>query len=217
MSITVFLADDHAVVRDGLRYLLEAQKDITVIGVAANGREAVREVTRLSPKVVIMDIAMPELNGIEATEQICKTCPSTQVIILSVHHSSEHILRALNAGACGYLLKESAGAEVVDAVRAVQTGERYLSRKVSDQIVDIRLSQGKGKEIKDPLTTLSLREREVLQLVAEGKTSKEIAEILFLSPKTIETYRSRLMQKLGLKDTAGLVKFAIAQGLTGLD
>jgi DNA-binding NarL/FixJ family response regulator len=215
MSITVFLADDHTVVRDGLRHLLEAQPDIKVIGDAANGREAVRQVEHLCPQIVVMDIAMPELNGIEATRKIVERCPDTQVIILSMHSTSEHIRRALKAGAHGYLLKESAGNEVVSAVRAVHANHRYLSQKLSDRLINDygHLAQ----EAESPLARLSPRELEVLQLVVEGKSNAEIAETLCLSPKTIETYRSRLMHKLGIHDLPGLVKFAIQHGLTPLE
>ncbi len=217
MSIKVVIADDHAVFRDGLRSLLEAQKDITVIGEAANGRDAVREVKRLKPDVVIMDIAMAELNGIEAAAQISGALPSSRVVILSMYKSDEHISRSLKAGAWGYLLKESAGAEVIDAIRTVHAGQRYLSRKVLDHVWKDYLSPGKSREIKDPLAVLSQREREVLQLVVEGKTSSEIADILFLSPNTVDTYRSRIMQKLSMDNIPSLVKFAIQHGLTTLE
>jgi DNA-binding NarL/FixJ family response regulator len=217
MSITVFLADDHAVVRDGLRFLLEAEHDIKVVGDAANGRDAVRRVVQLCPDVAIMDIAMPELNGIEAAREIGQVCPSTQVIILSMHSTTEHVFQALQAGARGYLLKESAGIEVVNAVRAVHAGHRYLSPKISDGLVDDYVRQRQAAEAKSPLARLSPREREVLQLVVEGKSSAEIAGILSLSLKTIETYRSRLMHKLGISDLPGLVKFAVQHGLTPLE
>ena len=216
-SITVFLADDHAVVRDGLRVLLEAQPDIRVIGDAANGREAVRQVVQLRPDVAVIDIAMPELNGIEASRKISEVCPSTQVIILSMHSSTEHIFRALQVGARGYLLKESAGIEVVNAVRAVHAGHRYLSQKISDGLIDDYVRQRQDAEAETPLARLSTREREVLQLVVEGKSSAEIADALALSAKTIETYRTRLMHKLGFSDLPGLVKFAIRHGLTPLE
>jgi len=217
MSITVFLADDHAVVRDGLRVLLEAQPDIRVVGDAANGREAVRQLVRLRPDVAVIDIAMPELNGIEATQQIGEVCPSTQIIILSMHSTTEHIFRALQAGACGYLLKESAGIEVVNAVRTVHAGHRYLSQKISDRLIDDYLRQRQDAAAKSPLARLSPREREVLQLVVEGKSSAEIADTLSLSVKTVETYRTRLMHKLHISDLPGLVKFAIQHGLTSLE
>jgi DNA-binding NarL/FixJ family response regulator len=217
MKINVFLADDHAVFRDGLRYLLEAQKDINVIGDASNGRDAVRSVKQLSPNIVIMDIAMAEMNGIEATEQIAKRGSVTQVIILSMYSSTEHILRAFNAGARGYLLKESAGSEVVDAIRTVYAGSCYLCQAVSDLMWNIQLSMGKDGTVKDPFALLSQREREVLQLVVEGKTSVEIAGVLFLSPKTVDTYRARIMHKLKIKDIPGLTKFSIQHGLIALD
>lgn len=217
MTITVLLADDHAVVRDGLRLLLEAQPDLSVIGDAANGREAVRQVARLCPDVVVMDIAMPELNGIEAAREIGEVCPSTQIIILSIHSTTEHVFRALQAGARGYLLKESAGIEVVNAVRAVHAGHRYLSQKISDSLVDDYVRQRQAAEAKSPLARLSPREREVLQLVVEGKSSAEIADTLSLSVKTVETYRTRLMHKLGVSDLPALVKFAIQHGLTPLE
>ena len=213
MPIRVFLADDHAVVRDGLRLILELQADITVMGDAPDGRQAVRQVQQLHPDVVVMDIAMPELNGIEATHQICQTCPTTQVVILSMHSSSEHIRWALEAGARGYLLKESAGKEVVDAVRAVHAGRRYVSQRIADIMSDDYVRGRQDAQSASSLERLSAREREVLQLVAEGRSSAQIAEMLFLSPKTVETYRSRLMRKLGIKDLPGLVRFAIRHGL----
>lgn len=215
MSITVFLVDDHTIVRDGLRYLLEAQKNIRVVGEASDGREAIRKVKRLRPDIVIMDILMAGLNGIEAAGQICRECPATRVIMLSMQSSSESIVRALKAGASGYLLKESAGRELVNAIHEVHAGRRYLSPKVSEQVIGACLNR--AEEMRDPLATLSRREREVLQLVVEGRTSAEIADTLFLSVKTVETYRSRLMQKLGIRDIPALIKFAIQHGLTPLD
>ena len=216
MSITVFLADDHAVVRDGLRVLLEAQPDIHVIGDAADGREAIEQVPKLCPDIVIMDITMPALKGIEATRRIAQTCASTQVIVLSMHSTSEHVFRALQAGAHGYVLKESAGSEVADAVRAVHAGRRYLSPAISDRLVDDYVRQ-RQVEAKSPLERLSPREWEVLQLVVDGESNSEIADILCLSSKTVETYRSRLMQKLNIGDLPSLVKFAIQHGLTTLE
>jgi DNA-binding NarL/FixJ family response regulator len=217
MSITIFLADDHAVVREGLRFLLEAEADLKVIGDAANGRDAVHQVALLQPDVAILDIAMPELNGIEATEQIGDVCPASQVIILSMHATSEHVFRALRAGARGYILKESAGIEVVKAVRSVHAGWRYLSQKISDRVIDDYIRQRQSSEGSSLLAGLSLREREILQLVVEGKSNGEIAHILSLSPKTVESYRSRMMQKLAIADLPTLVKFAIQHGLIGLE
>ncbi len=215
-NITILLVDDHAVVRDGLRYLLEAQPGFTVNGDAANGREAIRQISARCPDIVILDIAMPELNGIEAMQQIRQICPASRMIILSMHATTEHVSRALLAGARGYLLKESAGQELIQAVRAVHAGQRHLSQKVSNMVVDDYINQVEVGKVVDPLDRLSPRERETLQLVVEGKSSVEIADILGLSPKTVETYRSHLMQKLGINDLPSLVKFAIQQGLTPL-
>jgi DNA-binding NarL/FixJ family response regulator len=212
MSITVFLADDHAVVRDGLKLLLESRGDIQVVGEATDGRQAVRQVIRLAPQVAILDIAMPELNGIEAARQIRADCPQTRVIILSMYSSPEHVFQSLQAGARGYLLKEAAGSEVVQAVLAVNNGGRYLSQKINELVIDEYLNYGAAAAGDSPLTRLSPREREVLQLVAEGKSSAQISHILPLSPKTVETYRSRVMKKLGLNDLSALIKFAIQHG-----
>ena len=217
MPINVFLADDHAVVRDGLRSLLEGSGNINVVGSEANGREVVRQIQKLCPDVVLMDIAMPELNGIEATAQICKICPSTRVIILSMHHTTEYIYQALKAGAKGYILKESAGQEVVNAVRKVYAGHRYLSRLIEEKVIDNYTQRHKTVSSASLLDKLSSREREILQLVVEGRSSAKIAEVLYISPKTVETYRSRLMQKIGVKDIPSLVKFAIQHGLTSVD
>ncbi len=211
--ISVILADDHPVVRDGLCFLLNAQKDIKVVGTAVNGLEAVELATKLRPDVAVMDIAMPLLNGIEATQQICSLCPDTKVAILSIHFTSVHIQRALQAGAMGYLLKESAGEEVVEAIRTVYEGKRYLSKKIAESVLDDYVRRSGD----DVLEGLSPRERQVLQLIAEGKTSADAAKLLYLSVKTVETYRSRLMQKLGLKDMASLVKFAIQHGIISLE
>jgi len=216
MSISVFIADDHAVVRDGLRLLIETQSDMKVVSEASNGREAARQVLHANPDVVIMDLAMPELNGVEATRQIREKCPATKVIILSMHSSSEHIFQALKAGAHGYLLKESAGMEVISAIRVVHSGKRYLSEKIGDVMIDEYIHNREVVETGSPLSKLSTREREILQLVVEGKSSIEIAQTLFISPKTVETYRSRLMQKLGISDLPGLIKFSIQHGITSL-
>jgi DNA-binding NarL/FixJ family response regulator len=211
MTISVLLADDHSVLRDGLQALLQAQGDITVVAHAQNGSEAVRKAIEFKPDVVIADIVMPELDGIEATRQIRNSCPSTRVLILSMYSTTEHIFRALQAGAKGYLLKESAGAEVVAAVNSVYEGNRYLSRKIAETVVDDYVQ---GHQPSSPLGNLSRRERQILQLVAAGKSTADIARTLFLSPKTIDTYRSRLMHKLDIDSFAGLVKFAIECGLT---
>jgi len=217
MNITVFLADDHGVVRNGLRLLLEANHDIKVVGEASQGQEAVQRVAEVRPDVTILDIGMPGLNGIEVTRRIRELWPTAKILILSIHSTAEHIFQALQAGALGYLLKESAGSEVVKAVRAVYAGRRYLSEKISETIIEDYVRQRQREETKSPLERLSSRERQILQLVVEGKSSAEIAEILYLSPKTVETYRSRLMQKLGTSGLPSLIKFAIQHGLTPLE
>jgi DNA-binding NarL/FixJ family response regulator len=214
MSITVFLADDHRVVREGLKMLLETNQDIKVIGSADNGRDAIGRIEDLKPDIAIIDIAMPGLNGIEITAQVREKLATTRCIILSMHSTSEHIFRAFQAGAWGYVLKEAAGSEVIDAVRSVYSGNRYLCKKIADVVIDSHiLKQESQMSEKSPLERLSAREREILQLVAEGKSSADIAAILLISQKTVETYRSRLMQKLGIHDIPSLVKFAIKHGI----
>ena len=216
MAIRVLLVDDHAVVRDGLRLMLEAEPDVAVVGEAAGGRQAVRCVRKISPDVVVMDVAMPELNGIEAARQISQGYPDTRIVILSMHATAEYIYQALQAGADGYVVKEAAGREVVRAVHRVYAGRRFLSDKITATVVDDYMRQRLPQE-RNPLERLSCREWEVLQLVVEGKTSAEIGEDLHLSPKTVETYRSRMMHKLGVDSLPDLVKFAIRHGLTSVD
>ena len=217
MHIRVFLADDHTVVRDGLRILLEAQGDIQVVGDASDGRVTVQQVQQLRPDVVVMDIAMPGLNGIDATREIEQLCPTVQILMLSMHSTNEHIYQSLAAGARGFLLKESAGAEVVQAVRALVAGRRYFSEKITDTAAMELPDRTRQTALKSPIERLSPRERQILQLVAEGKTSAEIADMLYLSAKSIETYRSRMMQKIGVSDLSALIKFAIQHGLTTLN
>ena len=214
MTISVFLADDHRVLRDGLRVLLESQNDIQVIGEAENGNEAIKGITSQKPDVVVMDITMPELNGIDAAQVIHETIPETGIVILSIHSDLEHIFRALQAGAQGYILKESAGSEVISAVRAVYLGRRYLSPSIRETLTEAYMQ---NRQLESPLELLSLREREVLQLTVEGHSSAAIAEKLKLSSKTVETYRSRLMGKIGVRDLTELVRFAIKHGITPLD
>lgn len=215
MLISVLLADDHAVVRDGVRHLLEVQPGIRVVGSFGDGREAVAFAEANDVDVAVIDVGMPGLNGIEVTRQIHDACPSTHVLMLSMHSSPEHIYQAFEAGALGYLLKESAGNEVIDAVRAVHAGRRFLSRKIAGSNLDhyIRERRRKGS----PLLQLSARERQVLQLIVEGRTSAEAGAVLNLSPKSVDTYRSRMMKKLEIGDMPGLVKFAIRYGLTSVD
>lgn len=213
MSISVLIADDHAVMRDGLRLLLENQPDMRVVGEVANGHAAVEAALRLKPDVVLMDLAMPLLNGADATAQIMEKLESSKVVILSMHSTVEHVFRALQAGALGYLRKESAGNEVVDAVRMVHSGRRYLSQKITESVVDDYVRK---RTDESPLESLSQREREILQLLVEGRSGIDIARLLNVSPKTVDTYRSRMMQKLGIGDLPSLVKFALQHGLTTL-
>lgn len=208
MTINIILADDHAVVRDGLRVLLEREPDIQVTASVGNGKDAVSETVRMRPDVVVMDIAIPGLDGIEATRQIREQCAATQVLILSMYLNSEYVYRSLRAGALGYLLKESAGEKVVEAIREVASGRRYLSDKITDIMID-----GYLQDNATPFSKLSRREREVLQMMVEGHKITGIAQMLSLSPKTVETYRARVMQKLGINDTVELIKFAMRHGL----
>ena len=217
MSISVLLADDHRVVREGLRALLERNHDINVVAEASDGQEAVKLAAQVKPDVVVMDISMPVLNGIEATQQVIEASPSSRVIILSMYSTSEHIFRAFKAGAQGYLLKESAGSDVVAAVRAVKEGRRYLTEKITETVLDDFIHRRSLSESESPVSRLSKRERHILQLVVEGKSSSDIGRQLFLSPKTIDTYRSRIMHKLSINDVPGLVKFALQHGLTALE
>lgn len=214
MTISVFLADDHRVLRDGLHVLLESQKDILVVGEAENGKKAIQGILDAKPNVVVMDITMPELNGIDAARIIHESLPETEIVILSIHSDLEHIFRAFQAGAQGYILKESAGAEVISAVRAVNMGRRYMSPSIRDLMMEAYMH---NRQVQSPLEQLSFREREVLQLTVEGFSSAAIAEKLSLSPKTIETYRSRLMGKIGVRDLTELVRFAIKHGITPID
>lgn len=215
MTTTIFLADDHSVLRDGLRLLLETQPDFKVIGVAANGREAIERLADLAPDVALLDIAMPEMDGLETARYIQREYAKIQVIMLSMHRTPQHIVHALEAGARGYILKESASDEVIEAIRAVRSGERYLSRSVSSMALDYYMRQASNKS--SPLEQLNEREREILRLLADGQTSAEIAEKLMLSPKTVDNYRSAIMQKLDIHHLPGLVKFAIQHGMAALE
>ena len=217
MTIRVFLADDHTVVRQGLRAYLDAEADIEVVGEAGDGREAVEQISDILPDVAVIDIGMPELNGIEATEMIEELCPDTRVVILSMHATNEYVFRALQAGASGYVLKESAGRELINAVHAVRKGHHYLSQKISDQIITDYVKQREAAKPQSPLDGLSERERQILVHLVEGATTREIAESLSLAPSTINTYRSRLMRKLNVRDPASLVRFAIQHGLTEVE
>jgi two-component system, NarL family, response regulator NreC len=207
-TIRILLADDHAVVRQGFKMILSAQPDMEIVGEAGNGREAVELVEQLKPDVVVMDVAMPELNGIEATRRVAASVPHTRVIALSMHKDSVYVREVLRAGARGYLLKDSDAGDLVSAVRAVARGEGYLSPAVSNAVLD-----DYRKHVSDPIDLLSSREREVLQMLAEGKTNKEIAVVLNLSVYTVDAHRGRIMEKLNLHSINELVRFAVRHGL----
>ncbi|MGH9420175.1 MAG: response regulator [Thermoanaerobaculia bacterium] len=209
--IRVLLADDHTLVLAGIRGLLTKLDGIEVVGEAADGHETLRLAETLRPDVVLLDIGMPGLNGLEVAQRLRKFDPAIRVVILSMHVSEEYVLRALRAGAAGYLLKDSAVAELEIAVRSAARGETYLSPPVSKRVVDEYVSRTGG--IADPLASLTSRQREILQLVGEGHTSKEIAQRLGLSYRTIETHRNQLMKRLGVSDLPGLVRFAVRAGL----
>jgi DNA-binding NarL/FixJ family response regulator len=209
--IRVLLADDHTLVRAGIRGLLAGLQDIDVVGEAGDGQEALRLSDELRPDVVLLDVGLPGLNGLEVAGRLATLDSSIRVVILSMHVSEEYVLRALRAGCAGYLLKASAVSELELAIRAVTGGETYLSPAVSRPVVDDYVRRTGGAT--DPLEALTPRQREVLQLVAEGNSTKEIAQRLGLSPKTVETHRAQLMERLGLHEVSGLVRFAMRVGL----
>jgi two-component system, NarL family, response regulator NreC len=206
--IRILLADDHAVVRQGFKMILDAQPDMEIVGEAANGREAVDLAEQLRPDVVVMDVAMPELNGIEATRRLASSVPHARVVALSMHKDSVYVREILRAGARGYLLKDSGAADLVAAIRAVASGESYLSPAVSNAVLD-----DYRRHATNPIDLLTSREREVLQLLAEGKTNKEIAGLLNLSVYTVEAHRGRILEKLNLHSIGELVRFAVRSGL----
>jgi DNA-binding NarL/FixJ family response regulator len=208
-QIKVLLADDHGIVRKGLRFLLERQQGIEVVGEAADGRETVALAAALQPNVVIMDIGMPHLNGIDATEQIIRRDPRVGVIILSMHSDEGYIVRALGAGAKGYLLKESAEEDVVRAVSTVAQGRPFFSPRITQTLLEDYVRHLQQRGLQDSYDLLTEREKEVLQLLAEGKSNKEVATILDLSVYTVETHRTNLMQKLNLHNTAEIVLYAV--------
>jgi DNA-binding NarL/FixJ family response regulator len=214
MSIRIVIADDHGVVAEGLRHLIDYHPEMNVVALAGDGREAVRVAVDTKPDVVLMDHSMPQLNGTEAARIVHERCPQTRIIMLSMHSDAVHVYRALQAGASGYIIKRSVAKEVVDAILAVQRGGRYLSRQLADVVIDHVVHRSAPD---DPLEKLSSRERQVLQLLAESHSVADIASTLSLSPKTVETYRARMMEKLNIYDLASLVRFAIQQGVTSLE
>ncbi len=207
-KIHILLVDDHAVVRQGFKMMLAAQPDMEIVGEAGNGREALELAGQLQPDVIVMDVAMPELNGIEATRRVADLSPRTRVLALSMHKDSVYVREILRAGARGYLLKDAISSDLLAAVRAIARGEGYLSPGVSDAVLnDYR------RHVTDPIDLLTSREREILQMIAEGKTNKEIATILNLSVYTVDAHRGRIMEKLNLHSVTDLVRFAVRCGL----
>lgn len=212
--ITVLLAEDHTVVREGLRALLEAEGDIEVVGEAETGRQAVQLSKRLRPDVVVMDIAMPLLNGLEATRRIMKAVPATRVLMLSAHGDDEYVRQAVMLGAAGYLIKQTSANFLSKAIRAVKNGNTFFTPSIASRMHSLSLeSPDEGAALRKKKTALSSREAEVLQLIAEGKANKQVARELGISIKTVEKHRQHLMNKLDLHDTAGLTRYAIAAGI----
>lgn len=216
MATTVLLADDHKIVRDGLRALLERQDDMDVVGEAENGRDAVRLARDLSPSIIVMDISMPDLNGVEATRQVCRRCPDTRVMALSVHADRRFVTEMLKAGASGYLLKDSAFEDLVAGIRTIMEGHTYLCPRVADAVVEGHV-RAPATEAAPGGSVLTPREREVLQLLTEGHGTKQIAHRLHVSTKTIDTHRQHIMDKLDMHNVAELTKYAIREGLTNLE
>ena|SRR5947209_8048875 len=211
--IRVLIADDHGIVRAGLKLLLEKAADIQVVGEACDGREAVRQAAELHPNVVIMDIGMPLLNGLDAASQIVRDHEGVAVVILSMYTDESYVLRALEAGAKGYLVKDNADDDVERAIRSVATGKPFFSAVIAEALLQDYMRLMKERRVHDSYEILTEREREVLQLLAEGKSNKEAAGVLNLSPYTVETHRNNMMQKLGLHNTAEIVLYAVRKGI----
>ena len=211
--IRILLADDHTVMRNGLRLLLERQPNLSVVGEASDGRETVRAAESFSPDVVVMDIAMPNLNGIEAARQITAARPETAIVILSMHSDESYVIRALKAGARAYLLKDSAEGDLIAAIHAISEGKSFFSPAISRILVEDYMRQLEQKNVEDTYELLTAREREILQLLAEGKTNKEVASMLNLSVYTIETHRTHILQKLNLHNVPELILYAVRKGI----
>jgi two-component system response regulator NreC len=212
----IVIAEDHTILREGLRLLLSSDPEFEVVGEAEDGRDAIRCVENLSPDLVLMDLSMPRMNGLEAIKEIKKRSPETKIITLTVHKTEEYILATLQAGADGYVLKDSTHSELVIAIKNVLIGKRYLDSGISEKVIEGYLEGKRALKTKSPWDTLTPREREILKLIAEGYKNKEIADYLFISLKTVEKHRSNLMKKLDLHSVAALTAFAIEKGLVNL-
>jgi DNA-binding NarL/FixJ family response regulator len=212
-KLRLLLADDHTLVRHGLRKILEEKREWEVVGEVGDGREAIEAAVNLKPDVAIIDAAMPLLNGIDATQQIVRRAPETRVLMLSMHSDEAYLTRALQAGATGYILKDSAGKDLIRGVEAVAAGRQFFSPAIERLMLDDYVRRVGGTTIVDRYETLSQREREVFQLIAEARTSREVAELLSISPATVETHRARILQKLDIHNTAELVLYAVRKGV----
>jgi two-component system, NarL family, response regulator NreC len=216
MAVTILLADDHHVMRQGLRMLLEAQEDFRVVAEAGDGLEAVKLAERLKPHVLIVDLMMPGINGLEVARQVSHHSPQTRIIVLSMYGNEPYVLEALRNGAVGYVLKDADAAELLRAVHEVVAGRRYLSPPLSEHAIEAYLQKAQDAVL-DLYETLTTREREVLQLAAEGRTNADIAAVLYVSPRTVETHRAHLMHKLGLHTQADLIRYALKRGILPMD
>ncbi len=216
-KVKLLVADDHKIFRQGIKKLLDEESDLQVVGEAADGREAVKKATELKPDVILMDIAMANLNGLEATKQIKKVLPDIKVIMLTMHKNEEYVLQSFQAGASGYILKEGAVEELVSAIRSIHQDKSVLSPTISKTLIDAYLRKMETGKTETPFDLLTDREREVLQLIAEGNTNREVAKLLFISVKTVEAHRAHIMQKLNIHEIARLVKYAIQKGLVDLN
>jgi two-component system response regulator NreC len=215
-KIRVLICDDHTILREGIRLLLNSQNDMEVVGEAKDGRDAVEKAHTLKPDVILMDIAMPSLNGLEATKQIHRNDPNARVLVLTMYESDEYVAQMLEAGAMGYVLKKVAGSELVYAIRAVYQGEAFLYPSITKRLVEDYLRRVETGQDHASLENLTDREREVLQLIAEGRSSKVIADMLSISLRTVQNHRAHLMQKLGIHDRGDLIKYAIQKGIIEL-
>jgi len=209
--IRVLVADDHTIVRQGIVGILKSSEDVEVVGEAADGAEAVEKATKLKPDVVVLDVSMPHLTGLEAARRIREALPATRVLVLTMHDDEEYVLKMVRAGASGYLLKDSAGSELIAGIRALKAGKAYFGPHASRALAEAYQSGGSLPD--DPFERLTDREREIFQLVVEGKTNAQIADLLFISPKTVDNHRTRMMEKLGIHGTAELVRFAAKHNL----
>jgi two-component system response regulator NreC len=215
-KIKVLVADDHTILRQGIKSLLANEKEIEVIGEAKDGREALTIIEETLPDVILMDIAMPGLNGLEATRRIKKKFPRMKVLVLTMYTNEEYIFQILNAGANGYLVKETAFQDLISAIKAVYKNEAFMSPSISKKVINSYIKRAQ-KDEEETCEILTTREREILQLIAEGNSSKKIAELLFISPKTVETHRTHIMDKLNIHNRTGLVKYAIRKGIVDVD